>query len=124
MSTDNTKKSIFRMLWYQEFYIFIIALAIISIFAIMIFFHFPDDEQIAQGLFTGIMAWMGAIVGFYFGQKPVREVLTRMEETNINAIKKKAIADKAVTDAYDASDHIEELIKKNKRLKEKIKELE
>ena len=122
MSSDEKIKNILKILWYQELYLFLIALVIICIFGIMILVHFPDDEQIGQGLFMGFIAWIGAIVGFYFGQKPVREILTRMEETNKQVEEKKHIADKVLEEGYEASDFIEKLINEIKLLKNKIKE--
>lgn len=46
----------------------------------MLYIYFPTNEEIAQGIFTGFMAWIGAIVGFYFGQKPVRDMISRLQE--------------------------------------------
>jgi ABC-type antimicrobial peptide transport system permease subunit len=87
MNSNNDKKLVYKILFISEAFIFVIALAIISIFAIVLIIYFPADEEVAQGIFTAFMAWIGAIIGFYFGQKPVRDVITRLEEKSEEALK-------------------------------------
>lgn len=109
---DKDKKMLYKIFLMSEMFIFIIAVVIISIFAIMLYLHFPAKEEVAQGIFTGFMAWIGAVIGFYFGQKPVREILTRLEERNEEVIKNKLLTTMALEKSYDAVDLSDEIIEK------------
>jgi len=63
-----------------ESHVFYIAVLIIVIVGILLFLYFPSDEKMANGLLTAVLTWISAIVGFYFGSKPVNEVVLRLED--------------------------------------------
>lgn len=69
-----------RLSGISEYLQFIVAMTVVVAFLLLLGLHFPTDAQMAQTIFTGFIAWIGAIVGFYFGQKPVREITNRLEE--------------------------------------------
>ena len=66
-------------LWGPEFFQFIIAALLIAAFFSLLLLNFPSDEGVAQGIFTGFIAWIGTIIGFYFGQRPVKEISHNLE---------------------------------------------
>ena len=110
---DN--KMIFKLCCLSEILIFIVAILIISVFAILLYIYFPTDQEVAQGIFTGFMAWIGAIVGFYFGQKPVRDVLTRLQERDKEIVKNLNVAKQTIDEAYN----IYQISKKIEKIAEK-----
>ena len=92
----NSTNMLLRLLFYSEVFIFFVAILIIIIFGILLYIYFPTDAEVAQGIFTGFMAWIGAIVGFYFGQKPVRDVLTRLQEREKQNIQNVDLAEQEI----------------------------
>ena len=104
MNNTRNNNTIYRIHIYSEVFTFIIAILTVSIFAILLYNYFPTDQKIAQGIFTGFMAWIGSIIGFYFGQKPVREVLTRLQESEKEYIQKIIIVDEVIENSHQIID--------------------
>ncbi|MCK5290654.1 MAG: hypothetical protein KAR39_01390 [Thermoplasmata archaeon] len=69
-----------RLSGISEYLQFIFAMTVVVAFFLLLGLHFPADAQMGQTIFTGFIAWIGAIVGFYFGQKPVKDITNRLEE--------------------------------------------
>jgi hypothetical protein len=69
-----------RLSGISEYLQFIFAMTVVVAFLLLLGLNFPADAQMAQTIFTGFIAWIGAIVGFYFGQKPVRDITNRLED--------------------------------------------
>jgi hypothetical protein len=76
---ENSNKFWKNVIFGSDFYQFFIAGILIIAFLIILSLNFPSDETYAQGIFTGFIAWIGTIVGFYFGQKPVKEISHNLE---------------------------------------------
>ena len=63
------------------------------------------------------MAWIGSIIGFYFGQRPVREVLTRLQESEKEYIQKINIVERVIEKSHhiiDVSSKVAEEAEKEK----------
>ena len=80
MNPDNRDEMIIDICRTNERHIYYIAMTIITLFGVSIIICFPIYGNIPQGILTGFLAWIGSIVGFYFGQKPVSDVLNRLQE--------------------------------------------
>ena len=55
------------------------------------------------------MAWIGSIIGFYFGQRPVREVLTRLQESEKDITEKVNKATESLTYSHELSELIKDV---------------
>ena len=109
MSNIRNNNTIYRIHIYSEVFTFIIAILTVSIFAVLLYIYFPTDQKIAQGIFTGFMAWIGSIIGFYFGQRPVREVLTRLQESEKDITEKVNKATESLTYSHELSELIKDV---------------
>ena len=61
-------------------HIFYIAIVIIVMIGLLLILYFPSDEKNGQIIFSALLTSLGTIVGFYFGQKPLSEVVSRLED--------------------------------------------
>ncbi|TET89495.1 MAG: hypothetical protein E3J35_09695 [Methanomassiliicoccales archaeon] len=90
MMNGNEKKAVQKISHMSEYLQFGVAIVLIFGFFVLLAAHFPSDAQMAQSIFVGFIAWIGSIIGFYFGQKPVMQLTTRLEEQISETEKKKS----------------------------------
>lgn len=117
--TSQENNAVFRLCLLSEILIFIVAIIIICVFAILLFYYFPTNEESGQAIFTGFIAWIGAIIGFYFGQKPVRDVITRLQDKEREYAHRSELTDKAIDEynyvVYKLNKELENLIKEGEK---------
>lgn len=83
-------------------------------FLIFIFnFVSIDDKEMVKIVITGFIAWMGTIIGFYFGQKPVRE-MTRQVKTLTKE------TEKAKMERKDDTADLEDALGRYKKLEKNV----
>lgn len=115
MENKDEKELKYEYYLLSERHVFYIAVLLITIVGVLLVLYFPSDEQIAQGLLTAILAWISAIVGFYFGSKPVSDVVSRLQGTEKEYAHRTELLDKTI-------DEYNNIIKLSKDLEELIKE--
>ena len=106
--SEEGERSSLRASTLTEGHQFIIAMFLISVFFVLLIAHFPSDAQMAQTIFVGFIAWIGAIIGFYFGQRPVKEVAGQLKEQTSKTAEENA----DMVEAVEISDKLEELLSK------------
>ena len=99
-----------------EGHIFQIAVLIIVLIGVLLIIYFPSDEKNGQMIFAALLTSLGTIVGFYFGQKPLSEVVSRLEdkEKQISYVSKKS------NDYLELSQHFQELYEKTVEIGESL----
>ena len=62
-----------------DIFTFLFALiTFIGYLSIIFYFVTTEDKELIDKIITGFVAWMGTIIGFYFGHKPVKEMRNEM----------------------------------------------
>lgn len=106
----------------------ILAIFLITIFFILLISELPSDREMAEKIYVGFIAWIGAIMGFYFGQRPVREMAGQVEEQASKAEAERKNARQAMDETVnlqevaDVTAEIKGLVDENADLKEMLEE--
>lgn len=102
---DKPLKNNNRIEWFQ----FIIALIVIVPFMIYIgIFYASGMTQEAKDILTMLGVFVGAIVGFYFGQKPIQSLTKQVEKESSQKIEYKIISAETVNTAISKAETIKE----------------
>ncbi|CAD6526802.1 hypothetical protein NMT12_90137 [metagenome] len=75
---DSAKKSTLYLNWFQ----FVIAITVISAFLYLVFSILPQSKTFENSiqLISLVATFVGMIIGFYFGQKPVQELSSQVSD--------------------------------------------
>ena len=102
---DKPSKNNNRTEWFQ----FIIALIIIVPFMIYVgAFHASGMTQEAKDILTMLGVFVGAIVGFYFGQRPIQNLTKQIEKESSQKAEYKTISAETVNTAINKAETIRE----------------
>lgn len=107
----------------SDFLQFLLALVLVLGFLAFIFKFAGDKNDLVEKVIIGFIAWIGTIVGFYFGQRPVKEMMTRTQEMAGEVEKRKDIIKNSNLDLEDALEAYKEIQVKFEKLKEQVGEL-
>jgi hypothetical protein len=67
----------------DDIFLFVLAFLMLVIFLIVVFWLVrPGDTNNIDKVITGFIAWIGAIIGFYFGNKPVKGLRQQVEKVS------------------------------------------
>lgn len=72
----------------------------------------PGDADMVKLVLAAFIAWMGSIIGFYFGNKPVGELTTEVKTMSGEVVKQKKIAE-------EDTENLETVLKDYRELKQK-----
>lgn len=107
-SKNNTKPDYFQ---------FILALVIVVPFVIYIgLFQLSNMTQQAKDVLSMMGAFVGTIVGFYFGQKPVQNLTKQVQQESSEKTKFRS-------GLADSSSKVDDTLEENKKLKQDITNL-
>jgi len=88
---------------------FYLALVIVIGFLILcgMLFFIENPNDIAKIIVSGFVGWIGAIIGFYYGQRPIREELLQKTRAKTDSIE---INEKLISEFRKAIEEIEKKI--------------
>ncbi len=99
---DSKDEKVLQYNFYSlsESHIYYIAVLLIVMTGVLLILNIRFESELSSLMVSSLITWVGTIVGFYFGSKPVSDVVSRLQEKTEEHQRKMKIAEETVDEAY------------------------